>query len=113
MLKNEFNLPSDKCTQKLISLSMTNLYLDIFDLKKAAGIIQTINGKVEQLCLINKELEGRDIIYEDYYNRIKMKKEELKIKKIEIESKEKEYFNKYIVTTRYLQLSRPYLSKVS
>jgi len=101
MLKNDFNLPSDKCTQKLLSLSMTNIYLDIFDLKKAAGIIETINRKVEQLCLINKELEGRDMIYEENYNRINMRKEELKNKKIEIELKEKEYFNKYIVNTRY------------
>jgi hypothetical protein len=101
MLLNDFKLPTDKCTQKFISLSMTNIYLDIFDLKKAAGIIQTINRKVEQLCVINKELEGRDLIYEKYLDLIKMKKQELKNKKTQMELKEKQHYNKYLVILIY------------
>jgi hypothetical protein len=97
MLQNDFRLPTDKCTEKLISLSMTNIYLDIFDLKKAASIVQNINRKVEQLSLINKELQSRDIVYQEYLNKIKMKKEELKNKKIQMEAKEKEIYYKFEV----------------
>ena len=71
--------------------------LDNFNVRKTSSAISAINLRIDELLNINKEIQNKDLIFEEYSKKIELKKEELEKRKEDIHLKDRQYILKYQV----------------
>jgi hypothetical protein len=63
-----------------------------------------INQRIDELQNMRKEVQDKELIYEDFYRRVQLKREIIENKNREIEIKEKEYLLRYQVYRNFYKI---------